>query len=268
MDAEKKVPEKLMRPWVLEELNFYNVRQEPRPCEVAVLPMGATEPHNYHLPYGNDFLTTRRVAERICETAYRRGAKVLLLPTIPFGVDSNLLKFPLTIHVSLKSLEHLLRDVIRSLECHGIHKLVLLNGHGGNELKPLLREWYGQTKVFVTVVDWWKVGADKYAEIFSKPDDHAGEMETSIALALYPELVDLDKSSDGATRRLRFEAMRRGWAAITRPWHLLTESSGVGDPRAATRENGERYLEIVTERLAQFLVELSAAEMDGVFPFE
>ena len=256
-----------MHPWLLEELDFARVRQQEKPYQVAVLPMGATEPHNYHLPYGNDFLTTRRVGERICEAAYRRGGKVLLLPTIPFGVDSNLLGFPLTIHVSLKSLEAVLRDVIRSLECHGIYKLVLLNGHGGNELKPLLREWYGTIKVFVTVVDWWKVGHDRYAEIFSKADDHAGEMETSVALALYPELVELDKASDGAARAARFEAIRRGWAAITRPWHLLTESSGVGDPRAATREKGERYLELVTERLAQFLVELSAAEMEETFPF-
>ena len=256
-----------MRPWILEELNFGLARKDTNPCQVAVLPMGATEPHNFHLPYGNDFLTTRLVGERICEAAYQGGSKVLLLPTVPFGVDSNLLKFPLTIHVSLRALEAVLRDVIRSLECHGIHKLVLLNGHGGNELKPLLREWYGQTKVFVTVVDWWKVGADKYAEIFSKPDDHAGEMETSVALALYPELVELDKASDGAKREARFEAIRRGWAAITRPWHLLTESSGVGDPRAATREKGEKYLQLVTERLAQFLVELSAAEIDETFPF-
>ena len=256
-----------MRPWLLEELNLAAVKAQARPCDVAVLPMGATEPHNYHLPYGNDFLTVRRVGERICEQAHQRGAKVLLLPTIPFGVDSNLLEFPLTIHVSLKALAAVLRDVIRSLECHGIRKLVLLNGHGGNELKPLLREWYGQTRVFATVVDWWKTGADKYAEIFSKPDDHAGEMETSVALALFPELVEMEKASDGAKHEARFEAIRRGWAAITRPWHLLTESSGVGDPRAATREKGEKYLALVTERLAQFLVELSAAEMDETFPF-
>jgi creatinine amidohydrolase len=256
-----------MRPWLLEELNFGLVRDKQLVYQVAVLPMGATEPHNYHLPYGNDFLTTRRVGERICEQAYRRGAKVLLLPTIPFGVDSNLLRFPLTIHVSLHALEAVLRDVIRSLECHGIHKLVLLNGHGGNELKPLLREWFGETKVFVTVVDWWKVGADRYSEVFSKPDDHAGEMETSIALVLYPELVELAKASDGSKREAQFEAIRRGWAAITRPWHILTESSGVGDPRAATKHKGEQYLQIVTDRLAQFVCELSSADMAEPFPF-
>jgi creatinine amidohydrolase len=256
-----------MRPWLLEELNFGRVRQDNGSCQVAVLPMGATEPHNYHLPYGNDFLTTRRVGERICEEAHRQGARVLLLPTIPFGVDSNLLKFPLTIHVSLRALEAVLRDVIRSLECHGIRKLVLLNGHGGNELKPLLREWYGRTSVFVTVVDWWKVGADKYGEVFSKPDDHAGEMETSVAMVLYPELVEMAQASDGSKREPQFEAIRRGWAAITRPWHLLTESTGVGDPRAASREKGERYLQLVTARLSQFLVELSAADMDEKFPF-
>jgi len=256
-----------MRPWLLEELNFGVVRGSPRYGDVAVLPMGATEPHNYHLPYGNDFLTTRKVAERVCEAAWQRGAKVILLPTIPFGVDSNLLHFPLTIHVSLRALEAVLWDVVQSLERHQVFKLVLLNGHGGNELKPLLREWYGRTRVFITVVDWWKVGADQYAGIFSKPDDHAGEMESSIALALYPELVDMAKASDGATRQARFEAIQRGWAAITRPWHLLTESSGVGDPRGATREKGEKYLALVTDRLARFLSELASAPMDESFPF-
>ena len=255
-----------MRPWMLEELNLARVRQQNVAYQVAVLPMGATEPHNLHLPYGNDFFTTRRLGERICQAAYQRGAKLLLLPTIPFGVDSNLLEFPLTIHVSLKSLEAVLRDVIRSLEHHAIHKLVLLNGHGGNSLKPLLREWFGTTPVFVTVVDWWKVGQDQYSEIFSEPDDHAGEMETSVALALYPELVELDKMSDGAICPARFEAVRRGWAQITRPWHVLSESSGVGDPRGASREKGQRYLDLVTERLAEFLAELSAAEMDDRFP--
>jgi creatinine amidohydrolase len=256
----------MLRPWLLEELNLAHVRANS--YQVAVLPMGATEPHNYHLPYGNDFLTVRRVGERVCARAHGAGAKVLLLPTIPFGVDANMLAFPLTIHVGLMSLEAVLGDVIRSLELHGIRKLVLLNGHGGNELKPLLREWYGTTPVFATVVDWWKVGQDRYAEIFEKPDDHAGEMETSVALALFPELVELGQMADGGTRQARFEAIRRGWAAITRPWHLLTESSGSGDPRAATREKGERYLELVTDRLTQFLVELSAAEMDETFPFE
>jgi creatinine amidohydrolase len=255
-----------MPPWLLEEMKYSGACMQDA-CEVAVLPMGATEPHNYHLPYGNDFLTARRVAERICERAYQQGARVLLLPTIPFGVDSNLLEFPLTIHVSLRALELMLRDIIRSLERHRIRKLVLLNGHGGNELKPLLREWYGETKVFVTVIDWWKVGSDKYADNFAKPDDHAGEMETSVALALYPELVELERASDGSKNEPKFEAIRRGWAAITRPWHLLTESTGVGDPRAATREKGERYLELVTDRLARFLVELSATPMDDSFPF-
>src|SRR5947209_7003709 len=113
----------MMRPWLLEEMNLAGVREDS--YQVAVLPMGATEPHNYHLPYGNDFLTVRRVGERICERAHRDGGKILLLPTIPFGVDSNLLAFPLAIHVSLASLERVLGDVIQSLERHGIRKLVL-----------------------------------------------------------------------------------------------------------------------------------------------
>ena len=257
-----------MHPWLLEEVNLAHVRDRKDPYEVAVLPMGATEPHNLHLPYGNDFLTTEKIGRLACQSAHDQGAKVVLLPTLPYGVDSNLLEFPLTIHVSLQSLEAVLRDIVRSLEHHSIHKLVLLNGHGGNDLKPLLREWYGTTSVFTSVMDWWKVGADRYGEIFTHPDDHAGEMETSVALALYPDLVDVEKMTDGAARPARFTAVRRGWVQITRPWHLLTNSSGCGDPRAATKEKGEKYLRIVTERLAEFLVELSDSTMDETFPFE
>lgn len=254
-----------MRPWLLEEVNLTHVRGQR--YEVAVLPLGATEPHNLHLPYGNDFLTVRQVGERICAAAHERGARVLLLPTIPFGVDTNLMSFPLTIHVGMPALAAVIGDVLRSLERHGIRKLVLLNGHGGNEFKPLLREWYGSTRVFVCLVDWWKVGLDQYDGIFAKPDDHAGEMETSVGLALYPDLVKLDQMTDGATRTSRLDAVRRGWVQITRPWHLLTDSSGVGDPRAATAEKGERYLQVVVARLADFLCDVSAESPDEPFPF-
>jgi len=251
--------------WKLEEITYKTVKDTK--YEVAVLPVGSTEPHNYHIPYGSDTFHSTRIAERICEAAVRMGAKVVLLPTIPYGVVANLMKFPLAINVHQETLNRMVKDILYSLEQHGIFKLVIFNGHGGNDFKPLLREVYGATKVFVCAIDWWKVGQNLYKTIFESPDDHAGEMETSVDMALFGHLIHLSDAADGATSPTRFEAINKGWVMITRPWHLLTESSGAGDPRKASVEKGEKYIGIVVERISRFIEELSNAKMDERFPF-
>ena len=74
-------------------------------------------------------------------------------------------------------------------------------------------------------------------------------------------------ADEGRKTPTRFEAVERGWVSITRPWHLLTTNAGAGNPHAATAEKGRRLLELLVERLAQFLVELSNAPLDERFPF-
>ena len=258
-----------MQPWKLQNLTHADVRAVQ--CQVALLPIGACEPHNYHLPYGTDAYESELVADRVCEEAARRGAKVVQLPTIPYGVQSNQMeiKDALPINIYPATFFAFLRDIVDSLEKRGVMKLVLFNSHGGNDfLKPFIREMTGRSKVFISVMDWWRVGKDVYGEIFDKADDHGGEMETSVMLAIAPQLVKLDQAGDGAAKPTRFEAVNKGWVSISRPWHLLTETTGVGDPRAATREKGEKYLSVIIPRLAQYLVELSSADMtDGKFPF-
>ncbi len=252
--------------WNLAEQTYKTVRAEH--YEVAVLAIGACEPHNFHLPYGTDTLQADGIANRVCQSASAQGAKVVKLPTIPYGVQSNMRALPLAINVYPSTFFALLKDIVDSLENSGIRKLLILNGHGGNDfLKPFVREMMGKSAVFIAVSDWWKVGADVYDEVFDVRDDHAGEMETSVILALRPDLVDLENASDGATIPTRFPAINKGYVSISREWHLLTESTGTADPRAATAEKGEAYLQIVVERLARFVTELSAAKMDGSFPF-
>lgn len=254
-----------MREWRLDELTLKAVRQ--RRFEVAVLPIGATEPHNLHIPYGSDAFHGEKIADLCCEAALKMGAKVVLLPTIPYGVNSNHLEFPLAIHVGQPVLDAMVTEIVRSLEHHGVLKLVIFNSHGGNSFKPLLRELYGKTKVFLALVDWWTVGADRLKEIFQMTGDHADEMETSVGLALFGDLIHLADADDGSVRPCRLEAVNRGWAQITRPWHLLTKNAGVGDPRAASADKGRRYIQIVVQRVAQFLKELSDAKMDATFPY-
>ncbi len=259
-----------MRPWKLAELNYAQVRRQQ--YEVAVIPLGCTEPHNLHLPYAQDTLQSEIVADRICEAATAAGAQVVALPAIPYGTVSNQRACPLSINVNPSTLNALLTDLVESLVHHGIRKILLLNSHGGNELKPLLRELYGQTEARLFLCNWYHLVDDVYDRIFEHPEDHAGEMETSIALAYYPDLVARNPdgsliADEGATRATRFAALEQGWVSITRPWHLLTTSAGAGNPHAATAEKGRRAMKIIVERLAPFLVELSDAEIDETFPF-
>ncbi len=256
-----------MRPWILAEQSHTFIRSQP--WEVAVLPFGATEPHNLHMPYGTDNFEVEAIGQRACQRAYEAGAKVLLLPTMPFGVNTNHLQVPggLALSVTPTTLLKLLTDLVESLERQGVRKLVLLNGHGGNELKPLTRELHHKTSVFLCVCDWFRMARDIYPQLFAEPGEHADEVETSLGLAYFPELVHKELADDGAARPTRFEAINKGWIGITRPWHLVSKNTGLGNPRAATAEKGQKLMEVLVERLAGFLVELSQARLDEEFPF-
>jgi creatinine amidohydrolase len=258
------------RPWKLAEINYGYVKDHP--YDVGVLPLGATEPHNLHLPYGTDIFEADAIGEQICQAAHDRGARVALLPTIPYGTETNQMAFPMAMNLNPSTVAAVLTDLVDSLARHGVHKIVLLNSHGGNDLKPVLRELYGRTPASVFLCNWYQATADMQREIFEHADDHAGEVETSLALAYFPHLVAHTPdgklaADDGAVRSSRFEAVNRGWVSITRPWHLLTTNSGSGNPHAATADKGRRLMGHLVERLASFLVELAAAPMDERFPF-
>ena len=259
-----------MRPWVLAECNYAHVKESQ--YEVAVLPFGATEPHNLHLPYGTDTIEADEIGNQICKAAHERGAKVLLLPTIPYGTETNQKAFPLSLNLNPSTLQQVLTDLVQSLLGSGVKKILLLNSHGGNEFKPMLRELYGQTPAALFLCNWFQMVRDVYAEIFAEPEDHAGEMETSLILHFRPELVAKNEDGSlaadaGAVAKTRFEAVNQGWVSITRPWHLLTTNSGSGNPHAASKEKGEQLMGVVVERLASFLVELSDSDLDEKFPF-
>lgn len=261
-----------MRPWMLSEINYGHVKQTR--YEVAVLPMGATEPHNLHLPYGTDTFESEAITSRACEAATARGARVLQLPAIPYGTETNMLEFPFAMNLMPSTLGLVIRDLVKSLEKHGIRKFLILNSHGGNDFKPLLRELAPETDVRLFVCDWFKgLTADVVASIFTNKEDHAGEVETSLALAFFPQLVARDQDTGklqadaGGVRSSRFDAVNKGWVGLSRPWHLLTTNSGSGNPHQATSEKGEKLMQVMVERLSQFLVELDQAKLDDLFPF-
>ena len=260
-----------MKPWSLAEASYADIKN--RDIEVAIIPFGATEPHNLHLPYATDTIEADTIGDRICESAYGKGAKVILLPTIPYGTETNMRRLPLAVNLYPSTIATIIHDLVESCVRSGIQKIMLLNSHGGNEFKPILRELAGQTEAQLFLCNWFRMVGDRYGEIFAHPEDHAGEMETSILLACRPDLVRRNDdhslaADDGSTRATRFDAVNKGWVSITRSWDHLTTNTGSGNPHEATAEKGEAVLDLIVERLSGFLVELSETPIDASFPFD
>lgn len=250
------------RPYILAESTWAEVRATR--FEVAVLPWGATEAHNYHLPYATDNYQCDAIAAAAARLATEAGARVTVLPTIPFGVQTGQLDIPFCINMNPSTQAAVLHDVVTSLEGQGIPRLVVLNGHGGNDFRQMIRELQPLVDTHLVAIDWYRV-VDP-SSFFDRAGDHAGEMETSVMLHAYGELVrPLDEAGDGAQRRPRPRGMREGWAWTPRPWTRISADTGVGDPRAATAAKGEQYMTEVTTRIAHFLTEYAATDLTELY---
>lgn len=250
------------RPWVLSEVTWTTVREDA--YDVAILPWGATEAHNHHLPYGTDCYETEAVAEEAARKAWERGARVVVLPVMPFGVNTQQMDIPLTMNMKPSTQAVVLGDVVESLEAHGVSKLLVLNGHGGNDFRQMIRELQTRTPLFLCTTNWWTVPG--LTHLFEEPGDHAGELETSLMMHLHPDLVrPLEEAGPGRARDWKVTALRERWAWAPRQWTRVTDDTGVGDPAAATPGKGATYFEALTTKLADFLVELNAMDPTDVY---
>ena len=252
----------LPRPYVLSEITWRTV-QDTR-FEVAVLPWGATEAHNLHLPYGTDNVETEAIATRAAQLAWDAGARVVVLPLVPFGVQTGQLDLPFCLNLNPSTQLLVLRDLARALDVQGIRKLVVLNGHGGNDFRQMIRELQVGLRLFLCTVSWYAV-VDP-GDYFTDTGDHAGEAETSAMLHLAPELVrPLAEAGPGAARAWKIRAFREKWAWAPRQWTRVTSDTGVGNPQAATPQKGSRYVADITRRIAEFLADLATADPDDLY---
>ena len=250
------------RLYVLEETTWKSVKETK--YEVAILPWGATEAHNLHLPFGTDNYESTYIAIESARKAWDAGAKVIVLPTVPFGVNTGQLDIKLCINMNPSTQALVLGDVVHSLELQGIRKLVIMNSHGGNDFKQMIRELQSKSSVFVSTVNWWNCVDPK--TFFDAPGDHAGELETSVMLEIAPTLgLPLSEAGSGRTRKFSIPGLRDGLAWTPRAWTKVTDDTGSGDPSRASVEKGQAFLAAVTERISTFLVDLSSADLERLY---
>jgi creatinine amidohydrolase len=183
----------------------------------------------------------------------------VVLPTVPFGVNTGQLDLKLALNMNPSTQYLLLTDIASAIAEQGVRKLLILNGHGGNDFRQMIRELQPKVDLFICTINWWT--CVKGADYFDEPGDHAGEMETSIMMSLEPDLVrPLTEAGAGRARKFRVAGLRDGWAWAPRHWSKVTDDTGTGNPAASAPEKGEKFLRAVTERIGGFLVELAQAD--------
>ncbi len=253
-----------MRPYILEETNWKQIKNQQ--YEVAVLPWGATEPHNYHLPYGTDSFESSCIAADAAKKAWDAGAKVMVLPVIPLGIQNiGQIELPFCLHTRLSTQQMILEDILTALYDQGIRKFVLINGHGGNDFKQVVRDLQPVfPDMLISVVNWFKLFPN--SQHFEEEGDHANEMETSVIMHYFPELVlPLEEAGDGNSKEFKLKGLRENTAWTPRNWGKVTEDTGVGNPKKATPEKGRKFIEDVTTKIADYLIELAESDLNDLY---
>ena len=251
------------RPWIIAETNWKHIKETR--YEVAILPMGATEAHNWHLPYGTDSYQNEAIAAEAGRLAWEAGAKVAVLPNIPFGVQTGQLDIPFCINMNPSTQLKILDDVISSLVGVGVPKFCILNGHGGNDFRQMLRELQAKyPQIFLSVISWYQAHSGK--GIIEILGDHADERETSLILHLHPELVlPASEWGKGEDNLWQLKAMREKWAWAQRAWTQATNDTGSGDPSLSTAEKGSAYFKAITERISEYWIELAQIDPAALY---
>jgi len=252
-----------MRPYILAETNWEALKDAN--FELAILPWGATEAHNYHLPYATDNIQADHLAAESARLAYEKGGKVIVLPTIPYGVNTGQSDIYLDINLNPSTQLAMLSDIVAVLNRQGIYKLLIFNGHGGNNFKPIIRELGLRfPKMFISFC-FFPQAFDKTA-YFEEKGDHADEMETSLMLYIRPDLVlAKEKWGDGKAKKFKIKAFSEGWVWAERKWSQISEDTGVGNPHKSSGAKGELFFKDITVKMGNMIFELCQADLNDLY---
>jgi mycofactocin system creatininase family protein len=251
----------------LGELTWPEAKERFGQVDVALLPVGAIEQHGPHLPLDTDAFDAAYLAREVAAAC--SAPRPVVLPLISYGVSYHHEDFAGTISIGPDTLARLVHEIGMSAARNGIKKLVVVNGHGGNNAAlHFAAQLINRDARIFTCVDSGETSdtdIDQMAE--TQNDVHAGEIETSTSLALRPDLVQLDKAKKFvpkfSSHYLDFTSKR----SVT--WYTRTariSTSGVlGDPTKATREKGERMWAVMIKNLVELVEHLKQMSLREIY---
>ncbi len=230
---------------MLHEMSWAEAKEYFTKDDIAILPVGSNEQHGPQNPLGTDHLIAKAIAE---EAAKRTG--VVCLQVIPFGVSSHHKQFWGTIYISPRTFKNYVKEVCLALSYYSIRKIVIVNGHGGNlyALVEMARELREQ-EIFVSIFQWWSAANKLLPDLF-KPEErrHAAAEETSLNLALHPQIVDMDKAVDEKPHK---QAVQTEGIILPLDTVDYTSSGVFGKSTTASTEKGKKVFEAVVNELVK-----------------
>jgi creatinine amidohydrolase len=252
-----------MRQFSLAESTWKTIKEKK--IELAILPWGATEAHNYHLPYGTDNIMVEKIALDAARVASENGSDVIVLPTIPFGVNTGQLDIKLDLNLNPGTQFAILCDLADVLNRQEIYKLLILNGHGGNDFRQIVRELGARyPKMFISCCNWFQSFSN--SDFFESGGGHADEMETSLMQYIAPEMVrPLGEAGEGHGKKFRIKALNEKWAWAERKWSQVTTDTGIGNPKKANPEKGERCYREVISKVSGLVTDLCNADINDMY---
>lgn len=226
--------------------------------DLVLLPWGATEPHNQHLPYGTDCILSHAIALDAARQANEQHqVNCMVLPPVFMGAQNpGQRELTFCIHSRYETQKAILTDIVASLHHQGIRKMVIINGHGGNNFKNMIRDLAVDYPDFLLfTMEWFTIVPP--ANYFEEKDDHAGELETSVMLHYHPEWVEMEIAGTGESKPFALSSLNDKIAWTPRNWLRVSQDTGIGNPMKATAEKGKRYAAEVTRRLVRLLTEIA-----------
>ncbi|MGH9464151.1 MAG: creatininase family protein, partial [Thermoanaerobaculia bacterium] len=241
-------------------------RERLRATDTALLPVGATEQHGPHLPLDTDSWDAEYLCRRVAERCSQ--PQPVVLPLVPYGVSYHHQDFSGTLSVSPETLAQFVYEIGMSAVAHGVTKLIIVNGHGGNApaLQLAAQRINRDARIF-TCVDTGESSDADVARLTVTPNDaHAGEVETSTTLATRPQLVDLRAARRSvprfSSRYLDFSSERSiSWFAHTAH---ISKTGVLGDPTQASAEKGEAIWDLMIDALVAFVEQLKGLSLEEI----
>jgi creatinine amidohydrolase len=231
------------------------LRSLARRNAVVVVPVAATEQHGPHLPTSTDTLLANEVARRAAEMATPRQPTVIT-ECVWTGLSEHHMAFGGTITLDFATFHAVIRGIVRSLKRHGFRRVLLVNAHGGNvaALRTITDELTFELEIPVVATTYWHHAAAELAPILERQKGilHAGEAETSMVMAITPELVDRSRLAEADHDE---GEVAQGDAYRWRSFAERTPSGALGAPSAATPEKGRKLLEIAARRVADLIAD-------------
>ncbi len=220
----------------------------------VVFPIAALEQHGGHMPLFTDSLLCGEIIRR---TSERFGDRVLFAPLQWLGNSDHHLDFPGTLSAAPRTYLDLLSGLLENFITHGFKRLVLINGHGGNDVPgkqtvfEVRQRHRHRDDLLLLFTTYWGLGGKPHEvnrTISQTHMGHACEWETSMMLRIAPHLVgDLSKVQPVEFGNA-FEPASRGWITKER-----TVPGHIGDPRSATAEKGETLFQVFTDDVSALL---------------